>query len=229
MIDAAKRDAKTASQRLGGLLERSGRTLFPRVGDPLSTELDLDSHRWLAEDREESYSDWLGWILDRQENPSLVLPLFGIENPPDAPEEWTVQREVPIPDGRLDLLTRDPLLGVLCVEVKTKSAPDRGQLERYLSWLDGQKPHLGLVLLAADRPEEDSLPEQCRFRSWKHVSLGLRTWASAWLDSGSYYDGVMTLAFCGAVERNLLSLGGGGLNAVRTADYLEEVLGDDHA
>jgi hypothetical protein len=39
----------------------------------------------------------------------------------------------------------------------------------------------------------------------------------------------MTLAFCGAVERNLLSLGGGGLNALRAADYLEEVLGGGHA
>jgi hypothetical protein len=39
----------------------------------------------------------------------------------------------------------------------------------------------------------------------------------------------MTLAFCGAVERNLRSLGGGGLNALRTADYLEEVLGDGYA
>jgi hypothetical protein len=39
----------------------------------------------------------------------------------------------------------------------------------------------------------------------------------------------MTLAFCGAVERNLLSLGGGGLNALRTADYLEDVLGEGYA
>jgi len=37
----------------------------------------------------------------------------------------------------------------------------------------------------------------------------------------------MTLAFCGAVERNLLSMGHDGLKAMRTADYLEEVLGDD--
>jgi hypothetical protein len=40
---------------------------------------------------------------------------------------------------------------------------------------------------------------------------------------------VMTLAFCGAVERNLLSLGDGGLSALQTADYLEEVLGDGYA
>ena len=31
------------------------------------------------------------------------------------------------------------------------------------------------------------------------------------------------------VERNLLSLAGCGLNALRTADYLEEVLGDGYA
>lgn len=229
MVAAAERDAITAGQRLGGLLAEAERTLFSGVGDPLSTKLDLGSHRWLAGDREESYSDWLAWILERQDDPSRMLPLFGIEAPSDAQGKWTVQREVVTPSGRLDLVIRDPLLGVLCVEVKTESVPGEGQLERYRNWLAGQRSQLGLVLLAVDRQEDGSLPEQCRFCSWKHVSLGLRTWASAWLRSGRLYDAVTTLAFCGAVERNLLSLGGGGLNALRAADYLEEVLGGGHA
>jgi hypothetical protein len=37
MVAAAERDATAASKRLGDLLEQSGRTLFPGVGDPLST------------------------------------------------------------------------------------------------------------------------------------------------------------------------------------------------
>jgi hypothetical protein len=141
-----------------------------------------------------------------------------------------VQREVVTPYGRLDLVIRDPLLGVLCVEVKTESVPGEDQLERYWNWLVGQRSQLGLVLLAVDRPGNDSLPPHCRFCSWKQVSLGLRTWASAWLlRPDRLYDAVMTLAFCGAIERNLLSVGGGELNASRTADYLEEVLGGGHA
>jgi hypothetical protein len=79
MVDAADLDAKSAAYRLGDLLERSGRTLFPGIGDPLGDKLDLRSHRWLAGNREESYSDWLAWILEHQDDPSRVPPLFGIE------------------------------------------------------------------------------------------------------------------------------------------------------
>ena len=59
--------------------------------------------------------------------------------------------------------------------------------------------------------------------------LGLANLGEQLAISGRFYDAVMTLAFCGAVERNLLSLGGGGLNALRAVDYLEEVLGDSYA
>jgi hypothetical protein len=229
IVDAAERDAIAARQRLGGLLAEAERTLFFGVGDPLSAKLDLDSHRWLAGDREESYSDWLAWILDRQDDPSRVLPLFGIENRSDTQEKWTVQREVVTPQGRLDVVISSPLVGVLGVEVKTESVPGEGQLARYQNWLAGRRPQLGLVLLAVDPPEPDSMPDKCSFCPWKHVSLSLRTWASAWLRSGRLYDAVMTLSFCGAVERNLLSLGGCGLNALRAVDYLEEFLGDAHA
>ena len=228
MVRAAEVDAFAATQRLGGLLEQSARTLCPGVDDPLSAKLDLCLHRWLAGDREESYSDWLAWILERQEDPSRMLPLFGIEDCSAAQGKWTVEREVVTAYGRLDLVIRDPNLGVLCVEVKTESVPGAGQLERYRHWLAGQRSPIGLVLLAVDKPEDDPPPEQCRFRSWKHVSLSLRSWASAWLHSGRLYDAVMTLAFCGAVERNLLLLGGRGLSAMQTADYLQEVLRDGH-
>ncbi len=229
MIDAAERDGEVASRRLVGLFEQSELALYPGVGDPLSAKLSLGSHRWLAGHREEAYSDWLAWILDRQEDSSRVLRLFGIDAPANAHEELTVDREVCISDGRPDLVIRHPLLGVLCVEVKTKSEPREGQLRDYLKWLARKGSQLDLVLLAVDLPEDQPLPEHCRFCSWKQVSLGLRAWASGWLRSGKIYDAVMTLAICGAVERNLLSMGRDGLKAVRTADYLEEVLDDGSA
>jgi hypothetical protein len=229
MVVAAERDAVAASQRLDGLFEQSARTFFPGVGDPLSAKLDVCTHRWLAGHREEAYSDWLAWILGRQDDPSRILPLFGLEAHCGPDELWKVKREVVTPFGRLDLLIRSNWLGVLCVEVKTESAPGEDQLERYLEWLAGAGPHLGLVLLAVDHPEGDLPSDECRFCSWKHVAKRLRIWARDWLRAGRLYDAVMTLAFCGAVERNLLALGGGGLNALRTADYLEDVLAEGYA
>ena len=226
MIDAANQDAIAAAQLLGGLFAATD-ALYPSVGDPLSTKLDIASNRWLARDHENSYSNWLAWIIERQGDPTLILPLLGSPGSQKVYGKWTVQREFQTAYGRLDLLIRNPQLDVLCVEVKTESDPGPDQLERYRNWLAGLagQRSLRLVLLAVDPPEDESPSEKYNFCSWKHISLSLRTWASAWLlKDGRLYDAVMTLAFCGAVERNLLLLGGGGLNALRTADYLEEVL-----
>jgi len=223
MIEAASRDARAAAQHLYGLLVDT-QALYPNVGDPLSTQLNLASHRWLAQEHENSYSDWLAWILERQDDPSRVLPLFGLPSAQSVPGKWAIEREVPTAFGRLDLLISNPQLGVLCVEAKTESEPGPDQLERYANWLAG-KQSLGLVLLAIDQPEDDPPGQKYRFCSWKNVALGLRIWSSIWLrEPGRLYDAVMTLAFCGAIERNLLSLHCSGLNALRTAEYLEEVL-----
>lgn len=226
MVEAAENDATLAAQRLGGLIQQASRLLFPGVGDPLSGCLEIGSHRWLAGQREESYSDWLAWIIERQEDPVRVLSLFGLNGQAGLDERWTVEREVVTPYGRLDLLLRHEQTGLLCIEVKTESAPGDDQLKRYLDWLAGQPSSLGLVLLANDPPLDEVLPAACWFCSWEHIALSLRTWASDWLRTARLYDAVMTLAFCGAIERNLLSLGSGGLNALRAADYLKKVLGD---
>jgi hypothetical protein len=224
MVEAASRDARAATQRLSGLFAET-EALYPGVGDPLSKDVGVESNRWLARDYENSYSDWLAWILDRQDNPARVLALFGVSVPSDPDGKWTVNREFVTPYGRLDLLIRNPQLGALCVEVKTESDPGPDQLERYLKWLAEQRFRLGLVLLAIDPLEDEPLSENYCFCSWKSVALRLRTWASAWLrEPKKLYDAVMTLAFCGAVEQNLLSLRNSGLNAVRTADYIEDVL-----
>ena len=74
------------------------------------------------------------------------------------------------------------------------------------------------MLLAVDQPED--LPTDWRFCSWKTVSMGLRTWAAEWLREKRQIKAALTLAFCGAVEQNLLG-SGKGLNAPRTAEYLE--------
>jgi PD-(D/E)XK nuclease superfamily len=138
MVDAASRDAVFATQRLNGLFAQIG-ALFPGVGDPLNRKLNISSNRWLAQSNENSYSDWLAWIIERQDDSSQVLSLFGIIARLHADTRWTVEREVVTPYGRLDLLLRNPQLGVLCIEVKTESVPGPDQLERYRNWLAGQR------------------------------------------------------------------------------------------
>lgn len=56
MLEAAVADAKKTRASLSELLQRSNQSLQP-LGDPLCVNLGL--HRWLKQEREESYSDWL--------------------------------------------------------------------------------------------------------------------------------------------------------------------------
>jgi len=107
----------------------------------------------------------------------------------------------------------------LLVEIKTISEVREGQLEDYSAWLNRQSAPLPPVLLARDEPED---LKGWGFCSWKTVSMGLRTWVSEWLPE-KRIQAALTLAFCGAVEQNLLKFDR-GLNAPKTAEYLEEWL-----
>jgi len=62
MVEAAGKEAAMAAQRVGSLIDKSSRSFFPGDGDPLGAHLKIGSHRWLADDREGSYSDWLAWM-----------------------------------------------------------------------------------------------------------------------------------------------------------------------
>ncbi|HXB75037.1 MAG TPA: PD-(D/E)XK nuclease family protein [Candidatus Acidoferrales bacterium] len=220
MIDAAENDAAKSKQVLTGLLERSAAQEFLGFGDPL--DLDFGAHRWLKGAREEAWSHWLAWILDRKGDSGDVLRLFGLAPSLVASTTCEAKREVCTPDGRLDIIVR---FGVktLVVEIKTISEVRQSQLVEYPNWLKTQDDRFDFVLLlAVDEPEED-LPPDWRFCSWETVSMGLRTWASAWLREKRQIEAALTLAFCGAVEQNLLGFGS-GLNAPRTAEYLDSWL-----
>ena len=206
---------------LGDLLKRSSANTFLGLGDPL--EVDFGAHRWLRGAREESYSDWLAWIIDRQAKAERILPLFGIEAGLSAGENCFADREFCTPQGRLDLVINCGGRAVLVVEIKTSSEPDGEQLKRYFAWLEQRRDSLGLVLLATDLPE-DLEPSGWSFCPWREVSAGLRRWASIWLGEGRLMDAAMTLAFCGAVEQNLLGFRSDGLTAPAMAEYLEQWL-----
>src|SRR5713101_2183609 len=118
MIASAAPYFKALVGRLTKLKERSDDLLKP-LADPLWT--DFGAHRWLSDDREEAYSDWLEWIVQKLE-PAAILDLFAIKKLfPDEPYDdllalaqarLVTKREVCVPkghpnqQGRLDLVIR---------------------------------------------------------------------------------------------------------------------------
>ena len=222
MISAAERDAAASQRILDDLLATSSRRKFPRLGDPL--DVDFGAHRWLRDSREEAWSDWLAWILQLNRDTRQVLKLFGLKPTLVTAGCCEIERERSTQNGRLDLVLH---FGdaTLVVEVKKASEVGDDQLSRYDAWLKKASSSLGLVLLAIDEPE-NLTTKGWRFCSWESVSTGLRTWAVAWLRQGRVIEAALVLAFCGAVEQNLLGFGS-RLNAPKAARYLETWLGQD--
>jgi hypothetical protein len=220
MIEAAERDAQRARLALDELLKTSAKE-FPRVGDPLL--MDFGMHRWLGEECELAYSDWLAWILEQRSDSRAVLSLFGIEAERLAGTSYTAHREFSVRDGRIDLVIRFNDTAVLAVEIKTTSEPDEEQLERFGDWLSREAQPLGLVLLAKSKPASLG-PGGWSFRRWEDIASGLRTWSADWCEEGQLMMAAMTLAFCGAVEQNLLGYGRVGINTPATTRYIESWL-----
>jgi hypothetical protein len=223
MIEATTKDAAVARDELKLLLVRSS-VLLGGLEDPFAANFEM--HRWLSGAREEVYSDWLDWILQRNRQSINVLRLFGLQAPSFLETKCEVVREHCISGGRLDLVIRCGLSLTSVVEIKTTAEVAEHQWTTYLAWLRKQPCSHGPVLLAIDKPED--FPEQhWIFRSWENVAMALRNWASIWWIERRQIDAVMTLSFCSAVEQNLLGLRTKGLNAIRTARYLERWLEDN--
>jgi hypothetical protein len=77
LIRSAESLDQYALQHLQEALVRSDKQLAP-LHDPLA--LNLGEHRWLSTDREESYSDWLAWVLQCSAGAAEILPLFGFND-----------------------------------------------------------------------------------------------------------------------------------------------------
>jgi hypothetical protein len=217
MIRAAERDADASLQVLDRLLARS-KIRLRGIDDPLG--VDFGAHRWLTEAREEAWSDWLAWILEQNGDTRQILKLFELDPTGEAGNIHDLRREHSTQNGRLDLVIE---YGneTLVVEVKTKSAMDEDQLSKYDDWVKRARASRGSILLAIDDP--GPLIEGWQFRSWETVSMGLRTWACGWLEKRRI-EATLTLAFCGAIEKNLLGFGE-KLNARKMVEYLETWLG----
>jgi hypothetical protein len=127
--DAACRSGTEAIEQFKAAVQRSGKLLSP-LDEPLKA-FDFTEHRWMAGHREESYSDWLQWILVQFE-PSEVLAVLGVNDPEIiascSGKAVTITRYRCVrhghddSSGRLDLDIRIGDEIVLIVEVKLDDA-----------------------------------------------------------------------------------------------------------
>ena len=225
----------SARAGLEGALAISDQTFNP-LADPLSIE--FGAHRWLFSKREEAYSDWFGWILEQIQDAGQVLKLLGMQDEEIlrecASENLIVRREFPIPDGRLDLSVKFGKHLLVIVEIKTKSFDEdavQDQLKKYARWAQEQ-PRPTLCYFAAVESGEFACPEGFEPLPWRELALRIREQARYWiqaskrppLDGRDLIRAAMTLAFCGAVEQNLLRVSGKPerFRAQASAAYLEE-------
>jgi hypothetical protein len=222
LVERAESLDQSARRRLTNVLEQSEKELSP-LGEPL--KLNFGSHRWLSADREESYSDWLAWILQGMSG-SEILTLFSLSDKCggqlSGPAEY-VRRETWREQERTDVEVSFGIHGFLLVEVKVKDVGTEisGQLRRYANKLTGCH-NLLLVLLGTEAPELDV--KQCGFTfiRWDALCQRLRCLANR-VKTFDVLRAAAILIFCGAAEQNLLGLSSEPrrLRSAVTADYLQ--------
>jgi len=120
LIEAVERYSQAHREELRRVLQQSDASLQP-LSDPLTPNLGLN--RWLAVEREESYSDWLAWVI-QQLTTDQVLAVFGISRDSqafDSRAKPVVGRERPIAGGRLDIKVTVGEDILLVIEVKKTS------------------------------------------------------------------------------------------------------------
>jgi hypothetical protein len=133
LVQGAKILDHYAQQYLHDALARSDAEFSP-LAEPL--RLNLGEHRWLSADREESYCDWLAWILQGISDSAEILPLFalGDEASGELPGPvGKIRREVWSEHGRTDIEVPLGKRGLLLIEVKVQTTGSElpSQLERY--------------------------------------------------------------------------------------------------
>jgi hypothetical protein len=240
LVAASQRRVRLENERLVCLLNRSAALLDP-LADPL--EEDFGAHRWLCGEREESYSDWLAWILSRLQISSRILAVFGddVTHEGWGQERARIGREYPVEAGhdghagRVDIRIEVPGTAVIWIELKQTSveAADVEKNAGYRRSQDAQhEPIKRRILVATSAGGRDY--HGFEFRSWSVVCAGLRAAAVELKRDKAVTMAAMTLAFVGAVEQNILGYPGklrqrvtrGALisSGVEIADHLESWL-----
>jgi hypothetical protein len=204
------------------------------LGDPISA-LDFSGHKWLGEQREEAWSNWLAWLLSTMQpsdmQPSKIWTAFGVSDE-DARERVKVRREETVPEGhpghegRLDIVVRFGDVALLVIEVKLVEAEeaDSAKQRGYSLWVADQlQPHKHKVMLVRDAAEQDcgGFPPL----RWDDLCIALRSIAVRHIRDKRTLMAAVILAFVGAVEQNLLGLRRQlPFSNVRLAEHLEKFL-----
>jgi len=226
LVRSAKVLDDYALAHLQEALAGSNAELAP-LGEPLT--LNLGKHRWLSADREESYSDWLAWILQGMSGSTEILPLFALGD--GAAGELlgpagTVRREVSSQHGRTDIEVPIGNRGLLLIEVKVQNTGSelQSQMERYAQKVADQHVERPLlVLLGTEAPEPSLDLFGFTFTSWEALCQRLRQYAKRVKES-ELLRAAAILIFCGAVEQNLLGFSGRPrrFRAMATVNYLHD-------
>lgn len=205
LIDAVRPKMEADANRLRLLLDESRRKLEP-LGEPF--DLDLGLHRWLSDEREEAYSDWLEWVVRQAKTAGRVFGLFRLKPPNDVAADAAIdaKREVCVTrghegrEGRLDLVVHHANQAVLVVEVK-KGDAEEGDTAKNAGYTQTH-PNAKRVLLVVNAEEGDYEGFQpCK---WADVCIQLRRLAISLHQDHSIATAAMVLAFVAAVEQNLL-------------------------
>jgi hypothetical protein len=226
LVQGAKILDHYAQQYLQDALARSDVELSP-LAEPL--KLNLGEHRWLSADREESYSDWLAWILQGISDSTEILRLFALSD--DANGELPgpvgkIRREVWSEHGRTDIEVPIGKRALLLIEVKVQNTGSElpSQLERYAQKVTDQHVERALLVLLGTEAPEPNLPLfEFKFTDWRTLCQRLRRHANR-IKSSDLLRAAAILIFCGAAEQNLLGFSGRPrrLRAMATVDYLHE-------
>lgn len=222
LVRAASSFAKRMTRRLRQCLNASRRRFRP-LDEPLL--VDFGAHRWLESAREESYSDWLAWILGTFPDGRDVLRVLGLHSDtrfrPCRGIRPTLVREQRLAEGyeghsgRADLIIEFERAACILVEIKAGPA---AAVEKHLGYMRSLRGHRakvkGGILLATGR--ESGSVDELQFCQWSDVCLELRRQALRMVRSRDQISAAMTLGFVSAVERNLLNLPGSAV--ARIAD-----------
>jgi hypothetical protein len=242
LIDAARTVRLAEAAKLRHLLLESNNRLAP-LSDPLLSNFDL--RRWLAEEREEVYSDWLEWVVKQLPTLGDVLYVLGVLEPEGIASEalstFSTKREMQVKLReswkRLDLVIRSAGRVLVLIEVKKTSAEeaDTAKQKEYLEWAKGEPErdkYFILLAKAGERPEY----HEFKLRTFEDICRVLRKRVPELISERkmTVSTGALVLAYVGAVEQNMLDLSSGAARRViggedvatarRLALYLERLL-----
>ena len=190
--------------------------------------VDYGMHRWLKNECEPAYSDWLQWLVEAIERRDWIFTLLGI--PADShiisaatPKVSAVGREVPVRQqddcalvGFLDLDIWFGKHARIVVELKTFDQSFEKQL-RYKEALDVGQVETEFVLLTKDHPDKETV-FGFRTKNWEYFCLEARRLVSAVAQARGVVVASLMLAFIGAVEQNVLELNGEGVRKLFRAE-----------